>query len=201
MKLVAITQRVTVEPRYQERRDCLDQSWARFMARAGLLAAPVPNHPETAIRFCEAAGITGVVLTGGDDLATYGGSAPERDITEFLLLEFAVQRRLPVLGVCRGMQVIQHWFGIPLHPVVDHVKPRQRILIDGCPAEVNSYHRLAAHETRPPLQVWAVAEDGAIEAVRHTNGAVTGIMWHPERMAPISESDIALFGRTFGVMT
>jgi N5-(cytidine 5'-diphosphoramidyl)-L-glutamine hydrolase len=199
MKLVAITQRVTIEPRYRERRDCLDQAWARFMHRAGLLPLPLPNHRRTAWALCETAGVEGVVLTGGDNLEAYGGSCSERDETEFALLDFAEQHAIPVLGVCRGMQVILHRFRVPLYPIEGHVTARHRVLIEGHTVEVNSYHRLAARETRPPLETWAVAEDGTIEATRHANGRILGIMWHPERMSPFATTDIALFQRTFGI--
>ena len=56
------------------------------------------------------------------------------------------------LGVCRGMQVIQHRFGIPLCRVEGHVAPRQTIRIDGESREVNSYHHFGAFESRPPLE-------------------------------------------------
>lgn len=199
MKPVAISQRIAVEPRYRERRDCLDHAWTRFMLSAGLLPVLVPNHPQAAKALCETLCVSGVVLTGGDDLEAYGGSCPERDETEFALLDFAEQRAMPVLGVCRGMQVILHRFGVPLCPVAGHVAARHRILIDGSTVEVNSYHGLAAHETRPPLETWAVAEDGVIEATRHSDGRIVGIMWHPERMSPFATADIALFRRTFRV--
>jgi len=197
MKLVAITQRVAVEPGY--RRDCLDQAWIRFMHGTGLLPVPVPNHRRTARALCETARVEGVVLTGGDNLEAYGGSFPERDETEFALLDFAEQHAIPVLGVCRGMQVILHQFRVPLYPVEGHVAARHRVLIEGNTVEVNSYHRLAARETRPPLETWALAEDGAIEATRHVNGRLVGIMWHPERMSPFAQADIELFRRTFGI--
>ena len=169
------------------------------MQIAGLLPVPMPNHPQTAWALCKTASVEGIVLTGGDDLEAYGGSCPERDETEFALLDFAEQHAIPVLGVCRGMQVILHRFGVPLRPVEGHLTERQRILIEGSAVEVNSYHHLAAHETRPPLETWAVAEDGAIEATRHINGRILGIMWHPERMSPFASADLSLFRRTFGV--
>jgi putative glutamine amidotransferase len=77
------------------------------------------------------------------------------------------------------------------------VTSRQIIRIDGEPKEVNSYHRFAAYGSRPPLEVWAVADDGVVKAVRHSERAVTGIMWHPERLAPFSPADIGLFRRVF----
>jgi gamma-glutamyl-gamma-aminobutyrate hydrolase PuuD len=199
MKTVAVTQRVSVIPEYAERRDCLDQAWPRFLAACGLLSLPVPNVLEVALALCGNGGISGLVLTGGNDLAALGGEAPERDAVENALLDFAQQHALPVIGVCRGMQVIQQRCGIALHPVGGHVTPRQMIRIEGERKEVNSYHRFAAFESRAPLATWAVAEDGAVKAVRHASLPITGIMWHPERVDRAAPEDVALFRRVFQV--
>jgi gamma-glutamyl-gamma-aminobutyrate hydrolase PuuD len=199
MKTVAITQRVSVVPAYGERRDCLDQAWTKFLAACGLLPVLLPNITEVALALCESAGISGLVLTGGNDLASLGGDAPERDAVENALLDWAERRRLPVLGVCRGMQVIQQRFAIPLCRVEGHVAHRQAIRINGDRKEVNSYHRFAAFESRSPLEIWAVADDGVVKAIRHSADPVTGIMWHPERSIPFSPADVALFRQVFGV--
>ena len=102
MKAVAITQRVSVVSVYGERRDCLDQSWTKFLAARGLLPVLLPNFAEAALALCKGTGIAGLVLTGGNDLAVLGGDAPERDAVENALLDLAERRGLPVLGVCRG---------------------------------------------------------------------------------------------------
>ena len=199
MKTVAVTQRVSVVPAYGELRDCLDQAWTRFLAACGLLPVLLPNVTGTALALCEAAGISGLVLTGGNDLAELGGDAPERDAVEYALLDWAERRALPVLGVCRGMQVIQQRFAIALCRVEGHVVKRQVIRINGKPSEVNSYHHFAAFDSRPPLDVRAVADDGVVKAIRHAAQPITGIMWHPERFAPFLPADMALFRRVFGV--
>jgi N5-(cytidine 5'-diphosphoramidyl)-L-glutamine hydrolase len=199
MKKVAITQRVAIIPEYGERRDCLDQAWPRFLQACGLLPVVLPNVVEVAAALYADEGVCGLVLTGGNDLITLGGDAPERDATESALLEMSESREMPVLCVCRGMQLLQQHYAIPLRAVQGHVTPRQTISVDGKPAEVNSYHRFAAFESRTPLETWAVAGDGVVKAVRNTTRPTTGIMWHPERMSPFAASDVALFRRVFKV--
>ncbi len=196
-KLVAITQRVEVEPRHGERRDALDQRWAAFLSACGLVALPVPNDPAAALALVAAAGVRGLVLTGGNDLAAYGGDAPERDATETGLLDWTAERDVPVIGVCRGMQVIQHLAGVALERVEGHVTAHQVVRIEGEPATVNSYHGFGARASVPALDVWAVAEDGVIEGVRRRDRAVVGLMWHPERLAPFAQRDVDLFRRQF----
>jgi putative glutamine amidotransferase len=170
--------------------------WVKFLLECGLLPIPIPNSVDAALHICEK--VDGIVLTGGNDLAAYGGDAPDRDETETALLELAEQRDLPVLGVCRGMQMIQHRAGVRLERVCGHVTPRQRILIHGRSMEVNSYHNFATMEVHPPLMAWAIADDGVIKAVRHADRRMIGVMWHPERLQPFASHDVALFSEFFG---
>ncbi|MGP0094477.1 MAG: gamma-glutamyl-gamma-aminobutyrate hydrolase family protein [Xanthobacteraceae bacterium] len=192
-----MTQRVVVDPPHGYRRDCLDQVWTKFLLRCDLVPVPMPNTAEAALTLCEKASICGIVLTGGNDLAAYGGDAPDRDATESALLDFAERRGLPVLGVCRGMQIIQHHFGIPLRQVDGHIASRQCIHIEGKIAEVNSFHKFGSMETRAPLKTWAIADDGVVKAIRHEDGRIIGMMWHPERLDPFNPVDVALFSQVF----
>jgi putative glutamine amidotransferase len=197
--LVAVTQRVVIVPEFGERRDALDQRWTSFLSTCGYLAMPVPNDPAMA---CELVSVTragGLLLTGGNDLASVGGDAPERDATERALLALALERGLPILGVCRGMQVIQDHFGVALQRVTGHVTPDHEIAVGAARAHVNSYHGFGATTTAAPLDVWARADDGVVEAVRHRSAPVVGVMWHPERYADPREIDLELFRSSFPV--
>jgi gamma-glutamyl-gamma-aminobutyrate hydrolase PuuD len=195
MKSVAVSQRVVVDSPHGTRRDCLDQVWPRFLLGCGLVPIPVPNSVDAALEIC--ANVDGIVLTGGNDLSAYGGDAPDRDETETAMLDLAERRDLPVLGVCRGMQMIQHRFGTRLQPVHGHVAPQQSISIDGTRVDVNSYHNFGAMEVHLPLTSWAIADDGVIKAVRHTDHRIIGLMWHPERLDPFAADDVMLFSKFF----
>lgn len=198
MTCVALSQRVEIVAARAERRDSLDQRWASFLERCGIVPVLVPNNPQALPRLLHDLPVTGVVLTGGGDLVEYGGNAPERDATESELLRHALERGLPVMGVCRGMQAIQHFFGVPLAAVQGHVAAQISITVDGRREAVNSYHDFGARSTVPELEVWAVADDGVIKAVRHRQHRVEGIMWHPERFAPaFRDADVDRFRRLF----
>jgi len=197
MKPVLVTQRVDVVPSYGERRDALDQRWAPFLAACGLLAVPVANDRAVALALAAATAPAGILLTGGNDLVAIGGNAPERDDTEDALLAYARERRLPLLGVCRGMQFLLHRFGAPLEVVEGHVAVRHSVTADGRPLVVNSYHRYAARALGPGLRALAVGEDGVVEAFRHADEPIAGLMWHPEREDPFLRRDIDLVRHFF----
>jgi putative glutamine amidotransferase len=198
MKWIAVSQRVDIVPEYGERRDAVDQKWTEFLAACGFLPLLLPNHATTVSALLTDHPVAGVLLTGGNDLSAYGGSAPERDQAELELLTWARQHRIPVMGVCRGMQLIQHHFGVPLEPVSGHVQPRQDVWVNGIREQVNSYHKLGTRTTVPDLLVWAKTDDGVIKAIRHASEPIIGLMWHPERMAPFRSADLALCTSHFG---
>lgn len=195
MKLIAVTQRVEVVPERRERRDVLDQTWVRFLGHCGCLPVAIPNEPCAAGHLWRSVRFDGILLTGGNDL---GGDAPERDETERALLVEARRGGAPVIGVCRGMQLIQSVFGIALQRTPGHVTPRQWIRLGEVRRAVNSYHNLGSFETVAELPAWAWSDDGVVKAVRHVSEPLLGIMWHPERLVPFRRGDLNLFRDHFG---
>lgn len=192
MRTVLVSQRVEVVSTYNERRDCLDQSWCGFLRECGFLPIPVMNAGENLETLADAVKPAGILLTGGNDLADYGGDAPERDETERRLIHLGIDRNIPIMGVCRGLQIIAEVYGGKLERVQGHV--RQRHLIQGnITRVVNTYHNMAVLHPPEGFEVLAVSEDSVIEAMRSRTERIQAIMWHPERETPYDPEDISLF--------
>lgn len=188
---IALTQRVEVIEKIGERRDALSQEWAVLAGACGFLPLILPNNLGTVQQLLAEAPPDGIILTGGNDI----GEAPERDEAERFLIQYAVENRVPLLGVCRGMQMVLHEFGTPLQRVEGHVRV-EHPLSNG--DTVNSFHGWGAVECRPPLIPEAWSEDGVLEAVRHKDCPwVRGVMWHPERYHPMRGRDARFIKEVF----
>ena len=121
-------------------------------------------------------------MSGGNDI----GSVPHRDLTERYLLRSAEKNSKPVLGICRGMQMIGTYSGVELIHADGHVNTRHQLNINydygqSLPKSVNSYHNLVLQECPTQFEVLATSEDGNIEAIMHRELSWEGWMWHPER--------------------
>ncbi|MCP4167545.1 MAG: gamma-glutamyl-gamma-aminobutyrate hydrolase family protein [Chloroflexi bacterium] len=171
--------------------------------------------------------IDGLLLTGGGDLhpRLYGqpinGAATEsirtdRDEMELALTAAAMERGMPILGVCRGIQVLnvalggtltQDWEGhTGKENSFDAPKPhavsiRERSLLDqvlacGSTVTVNSYHHQAIcdHDLASQLIATGISADGVIEAVEHVvQPWLLGVQWHPERLYELGPEHRRLF--------
>ena len=176
----------------------LDRRWPVFLAACDIAPVPLPSHPGLAVELADALNLCGLVLSGGDDLASCGGTAFERDLAELELLGWAEADEVPVLGVCRGMQLIVEHEGGRLLEVDGHVGTDHEVhSTTGATRTVNSFHRWGAVEVRESLDVVASCGD-LIEAVRHRSRPTFGIMWPPERVEVPDPDDVLLMQSIFG---
>lgn len=196
MKTVAVSQRVDVYPDRKERRDAVDQRLITLLVLAGLVPVPIPNAlcvqsldghwvRDTFDRWLARVRPRSVLLSGGNDIGAY----EERDLTEGWLLDYAEQRYLPALGICRGMQMMGVRAGSTLRTVEGHVRVRHGLTgkIEG---KVYSYHSQVLSDCPRHFSVLARSTDGEIEAIRHNDLPWEGWMWHPEREAGSSDRDM-----------
>jgi putative glutamine amidotransferase len=197
------------------RRSVVEAGYLHGLRVAGLLPlvlSPLDDRA-TRRRLLDRAG--GLLLTGGADVdpARYGESmngardiAPERDEMEFALLEIALDRGLPVLAICRGMQVLNVALGGSLHQdletdfdaSISHdswrevdasihgVRPDDPALLrevfNGDASMQNSAHHQGVERLADGLTAVGHAPDGLVEAVEYRSGRWTvGVQWHPER--------------------
>jgi putative glutamine amidotransferase len=203
---VAVSQRVFQSEPDNVRYDSLDQRWVGLLAATGLLALPIPNGLTEVGDFFRATAVSGIILTGGNDLAFLGtpSVAVERDVTESAALRHAIKRKLPVLGVCRGAQLIVHFFGGHLirlnnHAGTMHTIETRRSRFLRPPSRVCSYHDYGIDDHRLPesLEPVAFSNDGSIEAFEHRSLPIVGIMWHPEREGYGQKGESGLLRRLF----
>ncbi len=207
MRTVLLTPRIVENDRYPERRDALDVRWAPFLERCGILPIPLPSHASVQ-QYFEHFSPDGVLLTGGNDLACVddGALSRWRDRFEGEVLEHAARRDLPVLGVCRGLQLLGWTFGMALEPVEGHVNSVHHIHVDFASRflgafdglEVNSYHTVAPAGEVDELVAAARSHDGHVEALEHKERPLLGIMWHPERYDEARPQDVSLISSFFG---
>ncbi|MEJ6396452.1 gamma-glutamyl-gamma-aminobutyrate hydrolase family protein [Yoonia sp. 208BN28-4] len=187
--VVAITQRRDrTGPPYNETRDALDVRLADFVQAAGGWPVPVPSGlaPQDVAAWCAACNITAVVLSGGGDI----GADAARDDMEAALVAHAAVQNLPLLGICRGMQMLAHIAGTACQMIDGHVATRHTLNGMG-DRTVNSFHNLALMNAPDGYRILAKTPDGAIEAIRHNTRSWEGWMWHPERDDALHPDDIA----------
>lgn len=199
MKKIIYTQRVEIVESYGERRDCADVEIAKLIWECGFLPVPINNIPQRVQEFFEQVKPDGIILTGGNNLAEYGGNAPERDETEKRMIAYGIKNDIPIYGFCRGMQMIADYFGAKLAKVANHAAVRHRLEGSGLwnGRTVNSFHNMAVKDITDDLIIEARSEDGVIEAICVRDKRIYGTMWHPEREKPYEKDDIQFIKQIF----
>lgn len=199
----------------------LKADFSRAILRAGGLPVVLPAGLEDVEGILGR--IDGLLLTAGEDVnpllygeepeAALGKIAPERDTMELALAKLAVEKDMPVLGICRGQQILNVALGGTIHqhiytdlegPIFQHkqqgdldypthtveVKEGSRLAeyASGKEILVNSLHHQAVNKVAGTLRVIATAKDGIIESLESPNHRfVMSVQWHPEALSNRSD--------------
>ena len=194
----------------------LAEDYLRMIEKAGGIPVmlPIGTDPLCACHLWER--LDGILLSGGNDVSPMlyqerispkcGALDNSRDQYEIALAKFAVERGIPILGICRGLQIFNVAFGGSLyqdlpssgfelhtiltnprnegtHSVVLESETPLAKIMEASEIMVNSFHHQAVRSLAPPLQKMAVSEDGVIEAAYLPGAAFAmAVQWHPEMM-------------------
>lgn len=214
-KKIIITQRTDKIAPNDEIRDNLDTLWTTFFNRFNndkqtILLYPLPNFVDNLNAWVDAISPDGILLSGGNTISDE--VAVQRKNIELQLLDYAAIKNIPVLGVCRGMQMLAYWQKIPLvETQQNHIAVRHNILFNPIfsypqkfTENVNSYHKFMIQQNSENLQIFDIIatseNDNCIEMIKHKNKNIFGIMWHPEREENLKNFDKILVENVFNLV-
>lgn len=195
----------------------LEERMALALHRAGAIPVGLPDLKDSAAAGELLSRVDGLLLAGGADCSpqSYGeeplrpewSGDPIRDAYELQLVRHARERGLPILGVCRGIQLLNVALGGTLYQDIVTQRPDalvhrdwhrydalghalrlepeswiSRIYGDATSLQINSIHHQGLKVLAPPLRATAWAPDDVIEAVELRGGSewIMGVQWHPE---------------------
>lgn len=203
----------TIFPGYEKVYVSDDYIQAVHMAGGVPIILPLLSDADTIARQLEM--LDGIVISGGYDVnpLVYGEEpaekqefiCPERDNYDIKIIRMALELNKPILGICRGLQIINVALGGTLYQDLSqnsdcYIKHRQKSKPDvaghtvetvkntkihkilGNSILVNSFHHQAIKELAPGFVLSAMAKDGIIEAIEKEDGFVVAVQWHPEMM-------------------
>lgn len=198
---------------------CIAESYVNAVLEAGGAPVLIPVISDERALAVIIDGLDGLLMSGGGDinpLLLNEEPIPQlqdvdsvRDGYDFMLLHLAADRQLPIMGICRGHQLINAAFGGSLfqdiyaqagHAVLKHSQrmPRNQAshsvtLEDGRKLHVNSIHHQAVRDIAPEFIPTAIAPDGINEGIRHIEKPIFSVQWHPEYLTGTDEISRQLF--------
>lgn len=213
----------------EERWEAILEDYPCAVREAGGLPLMLPttsSSPDMARAYVET--IDGLILTGGADIhpSLYGDTVLDRcgeidearDRFEVELVHAARSRNLPILGICRGLQVLNVALGGSLYQDLSyrrqtdpiHQSPRERRrepahqvvitagsrlaeILGAQKLRVTSTHHQIIRDLAPGLTVNAIAPDGVIEGIEGAGRFLLAVHWHPERMFSSHPEQLRLF--------
>ena len=207
MKIIAVTQRLLLNQNYYEMREALDVKWGKLFKKLNYLPVILPIEFEFR-KYFSFMKIDGIILTGGNDLniSNKNELSLKRDSFEKGLIRYAIKKKIPIFGMCRGMEIIGEFFGADFKRVKNQVGIRHTLSVNKKSkyfnqikkiSTVNSFHNYAIDKMPDDLTVSAWSHDGIIKAIEHKEYKIFGQMWHSEREKLFDKNQMNLIKKFF----
>ena len=167
--------------------DFVDHYWINYFKLKKISFFSLPNISNYKLEFSKYK-IKLIILPGGNDLFSKDKISKARLKMEFDLIKYGLKKKIPILGICRGMQVINLFFKGKQARIYGHMKTRHKIFFKNKffnkkIINVNSYHNfgIPIKKISNNLEVIAVDKNDNVEMFKHKKKSIYGFMWHPER--------------------
>lgn len=163
---IAITQRILSINHLEY--DCLDSQWYSFLSPHEVI--PIPNCDYFVPEFDV------LIISGGD-------GTTQREKIERRYIKIALDRNIPIIGICHGAFLLNTWYNGENEPIRNHHNSNHTIEMDNELYAVNSFHAFGISITGLGEQLIPVAtHENMVESFEHKELPIYGIVWHPERM-------------------
>lgn len=198
MTKIFISQRRDKIGEFNEVRDNLDSRFLKIFQRLKITPILIPNNILLTKKLIHTVKISGIILSPG-------GDARKKDVrynTELLLLDFAYKKNIPLIGICRGAQAINIYFGGKIKKIVGHVRKNHKInsdLIVNKEIKTKCFHQYGVKKNYlgKNLEILGKSDDESIEWFRHKNKKIMGMMWHPERFTKLRSFELKIIKNFF----
>ena len=190
MKKIIITQRYERIGNFKELRDNLDARLSETIEKLGFIPILLPNKLKNIENYLQKISPHRIVVSGG-------GDPQKKDLrhkNEKKIIKYSIKKKLPIIGICRGAQVLNIYYGGKIKKIKNHVKKKHRIfgnLVKKKKIYTNSYHDYGFDEKllARNFKILAYSFDKIVKCFCHKKYKILGIMWHPERNKTISNFD------------
>ena len=200
---IGLTQRIDFIDSRNEYRDSIDRSFYNLCKHLNYSPINIPNINININEFIKNLNIHALILTGGnsiflDDEIVDNYSIERDNFERSLIKEF--YGKIPIVGICRGMQMLNIYFGGKIKIVKNHINAKHKIFSEkkyDLPEYVNSFHKWGIPEKYLSKEFDAIAYDADrnIESFLNLKKKTLGIMWHPERDKIINLKNIKIIKR------
>lgn len=194
MKCVLLSQREKTD-QYGVQIDVMESTYIKYFSELGFVPIAVSNFCDDVSPYFMIPDLAGVILTGGGSVpAEYYSDVRvaeevDRGRVEKELMQRALERRLPVLGICHGMQFLNGYLGGKVSKLDFPTGERKNgidhpVIWEGQEIVVNNFHNDGIYKNDLADGLRSIAEDieyGVVEAFTSTDMMLLGIQWHPER--------------------